>query len=104
MKSALMAGGLMLVLMASSAWAIPTLQVGALAGTGDTGTYADYVASLTNPPETDTAVTGGSSLVAVGSYGTSNKTPPAIPLLLGGQYTSGPDWCQLVRLRVRYCL
>jgi hypothetical protein len=44
---------------------------------------------LTNPPETDTAVTGGTSLVAVGSYGTSNKTPPAIPLLLGGQYTSG---------------
>jgi hypothetical protein len=91
MKSALMAGGLMLVLMASSAWAIPTLQVGALAGTGDTGIYADYVASLTNPPETDTAVTGGTSLVAVGSYGTSNQTPPAIPLLLGGQYLTGDN-------------
>jgi len=85
-----------LVMLPTIAMAIPTLQVGALAGAGDTGTYADYAATLTNPGETDTAVaTEGDNdgiLIAVGSYGTSNQTPPSIPLLIGGQYLSNNNW------------
>ncbi|MDX1250786.1 MAG: choice-of-anchor N protein [Gammaproteobacteria bacterium] len=65
---------------AGSTFAIPTLQVGAPAGPGDTGIYADYKATLTNPTETDTAVTSGSTLLVGGVY--SNGA-----LLLGGRYT-----------------
>jgi len=81
--------GLIWIWMFSIAYAIPTLQIGAPAGPGDTGIYADYQANLTNPPEQDTAVTSGSTILAAGVYG--NNT-----LLLGGQYTSssgnGLNW------------
>jgi hypothetical protein len=77
--------GLISILMFSIAYAIPTLQVGAPAGTGDIGSYADYQTSLTNPPESDTAVTSGSIILVGGVYG--NNT-----LLLGGKYGSGPNW------------
>lgn len=85
--------GLLILAAATYASAIPTLQVGALAGTGDTGTYADYKSLLSDPTEEDTAVAVGSvnggTLVAVGSYGSNaNKTP----LLLGGQYLTGANW------------
>ncbi|MEO6024432.1 MAG: choice-of-anchor N protein [Burkholderiales bacterium] len=58
-------------LLASSslASAIPTLQIGAPAGSGDTGIYADYAASLTSPTESDTAVTSGGSILVAGAYG-----------------------------------
>jgi hypothetical protein len=71
--------------MFSLAYAVPTLQVGAPAGPGDLGSYADYQGSLTNPPESDTAVTSGSTLLVAGTYG--NNT-----LLLGGAYVSGLNW------------
>lgn len=65
---------------AGSTFAIPTLQVGAPAGAGDTGTYADYRINLSAPAETDTAVTFGQTLLVGGAY--SNGV-----LQLGGQYT-----------------
>lgn len=81
--------GLILIWMFSIAYAIPTLQIGAPAGPGDTGIYADYQTSLTNPPEQDTAVTSGSTILAAGVYDKNTK-------LLGGQYTSsggnGLNW------------
>ncbi len=66
------------------AWAVPVLQLGAPAGPGDIGTYADYQGSLSNPVEADTAVTSGSTLFVAGVFG--NQT-----LSLGGQ-TTGADW------------
>ncbi len=58
-------------LLASSSFAsaIPTLQIGAPAGSSDTGIYADYAASLTSPTESDTAVTSGGSILVAGAYG-----------------------------------
>jgi hypothetical protein len=52
-----------------ASYAVPVLQVGAYAGAGDTGTYADYQVNLTNPTESDTAVTGGSTILFAGAYG-----------------------------------
>jgi len=49
------------------------LEIGAFAGAGDIGTYSDYIASLTDPTETDTAVTSGTILVA-GIYENINVT------------------------------
>lgn len=85
--------GLLILATATYASAIPTLQVGALKGTGDLGTYADYKSTLSNPTETDTAVAvggvNGSTLVAVGSYGSNANQKPH---LLGGQYLTGENW------------
>src|SRR3990170_4554346 len=52
----------------SITFAIPTLQVGAPAGTGDAGIYADYTGSLSNPTEEDTAVTGGNTILVAATY------------------------------------
>lgn len=59
----------LLAMAATSAQAVPVLQVGAPAGPGDSGTYADYQANTSNPTETDTAITSGSTLFAAGVYG-----------------------------------
>jgi hypothetical protein len=66
------------------AWAIPVLQVGAYAGSGDTGTYADY---KTIAPDDQTAYTSGStaSVLVAGLFKTDVVS-------LGGKYLSGQDW------------
>ena len=51
--------------------AIPALQVGAYAGVDDSGTYADYQASTTNPTETNTVITHSSTILFAGAYGTN---------------------------------
>lgn len=58
--------------VATSVQAVPTLQVGAPAGPGDSGTYADYTGSLSDPTESDTAVTGGSTLYVAGAFGSND--------------------------------
>ena len=68
----------------SSALAIPVLQVGAPGGSGE-GVYADYIATLTNPSEDDTAVTTGNTLYVGGVYKSGVD-------LLGGKFGSGSDW------------
>lgn len=73
------------LLLPLSAGAVPTLQVGAPAGPGDSGSYADYQTSLTDPVEEDTAVTSGSTLYVAGAYGPNT-------VLVGGQYDSGDNW------------
>jgi hypothetical protein len=70
---------------AAQAWAVPVLQIGAPAGPGDTGIYADYQASLTNPTESDTAITSGGTLFVAGVYGPNTQT-------LGGQSGTGGNW------------
>ena len=74
--------------LAVNSYAVPVLQVGAPAGLGDTGSYADYQLSLTNPSEENTAVTFGNTLYLGGVY-QNNQV-----LSLGGSYSllSGPDW------------
>ena len=65
--------------------AIPTLQVGA-PGTGcPLDCYANYSTSLTNPTESDTAVTSGGVLYFAGVYGPNTA-------LLGGKHSAGDDW------------
>ena len=59
---------LILVGISSNAQAVPTLQIGAPGGPGE-GTYANYQPSLTNPSESDTALTAGSIIYAAGAYG-----------------------------------
>lgn len=59
----------------ASVHAVPTLQVGAPAGPGDTGTYADYSPRgtiLSNPTEEETAVIGGSTLYVAGAFGSND--------------------------------
>jgi len=73
------------MLSATHVWAVPVLQVGAPAGVGDTGAYADYQASTTAPTEADTAITSGGTLYVAGVYQNNNV------LTLGGQST-GTDW------------
>ncbi len=77
--------------LASIAYAVPILQVGAPAGPGDTGTFADYQGSLSNPTENDTGVTSGSTLYVAGAYSANNPE-----LLIGGQYNGsegiGQNW------------
>lgn len=70
--------------MASMAYAIPVLQVGAPGGPGE-GMYANYQRSLTNPTERDTAVTTGNRIYVGGIYATGVDR-------LGGKYGSGDDW------------
>ncbi|MFZ5594965.1 MAG: choice-of-anchor N protein [Pseudomonadota bacterium] len=70
---------------AGSTFAIPTLQVGAPGGIGE-GTYANYQSSLTNPIETDTAITFGNKIYVGGIYQSTDV------LNLGGQYSTGDDW------------
>jgi hypothetical protein len=65
--------------------AAPVLQVGAPAGPGDTGTYADY-GDGTDPTEDDTAFTSGSTIFVAGLYQNDNV------LSLGGKSGSGADW------------
>ena len=76
--------------LASNSYAVPVLQVGAPAGSGDIGSYADYQLSLTNPSEENTAVTFGNTLYVGGVYQNSQV------LSLGGSYSfdsvTGPDW------------
>jgi len=78
-----------LLLVSTSAFAIPTLQVGAYASAGDTGTYADYQDALNNPVEEDTAVTSNNNILVAGKYKSDT-------LFLGGQYSgsygTGEDW------------
>jgi PEP-CTERM motif len=74
----------LVLLWTAQAWAVPTLQVGAPGGAGE-GTYADYVLSLSDPTETDTAVTYGNELLVAGLYASKDV------VTLGGQST-GDDW------------
>jgi hypothetical protein len=72
--------------LASTAYAIPTLQIGAPAADSSEGIYANYQKSTTNPTEDDTAITSGNTLYVAGVYGPNT-------LLLGGQYSpGGDDW------------
>ena len=100
--------GFILILgMAATSYAVPTLQVGAPAGAGDSGYYADYQLSLTNPTETTTARTSGDTIFVAGAFGPKD-------LLIGGQYidpadpsvtpeiapgTQGLDWRQILLVR-----
>jgi len=80
-------------LSVTHAWAVPVLQVGAPAGAGDSGTYADYQGSTTSPTENDTAITSGGTLYVSGLYQQDDVYK------LGGQYTNGSvtglDWGDL---------
>lgn len=67
-------------------FAVPVLQVGA---PGPPGTYADYLSSLTDPTEDDTAITSGDILYFAGVYQNANV------LNLGRQFGSGLDWSAL---------
>ena len=82
---------LILVLgMAAAAYAIPVLQVGVENGSG---WYLPYTASSSNPIETDTAITNGSSFV-VGGLVAPTTTPggKTITEYLGGKIGAGYDW------------
>ncbi|MDP3296372.1 MAG: choice-of-anchor N protein [Thermodesulfovibrionia bacterium] len=70
--------------MAATTYAVPTLQVGAPAGAGDSGAYADYQSNLINPTETDTARTSGNTIFVAGAFGPKD-------LFIGGQYTDPLD-------------
>lgn len=78
----------------ANAYAVPTLQIGAPAGTGDSGLYADYDAASSSPAETNTAITLGDQLLVGGAYANSTE------LLLGGQYIgsqgAGLDWATVL--------
>lgn len=95
MKHKVLYTGIAALFAASSAWAVPVLQVGAPApdGSGE-GIYADYQGNTTNPTEEKTAITSGDKLYVGGVYG--SKT-----LFLGGQflgngtYPAGLDWSQV---------
>lgn len=55
------------VMTSAAAYAVPVLQVGAPGGPGE-GTYADYQGSLSDPTESDTAVTSGNTIFVAGLY------------------------------------
>lgn len=76
--------GLTLAIAAAQSQAVPTLQVGAYAGSGDSGTYADYIASSTSPHEHDTAFTGSTSILFAGVFGSNT-------IKLGSQYIDSID-------------
>ena len=78
-----------ILIIAVPAFAVPVLQVGA---PGPPGTYADYLPSLTNPTETDTAITSGTILYLGGIYQQANVQN------LGGKYTGGggKDWSSVI--------
>jgi hypothetical protein len=74
------------LLFAAEASAIPTIQVGSPAGPADNGIYADYLPQLTNPDETQTAITGSLMIYAAAAYGPNT-------ILIGGSYGEGyPGW------------
>ncbi|MEW6109835.1 MAG: choice-of-anchor N protein [Nitrospirota bacterium] len=79
-----------IIYFAPTVQAVPLLQVGAPAGPGDSGSYADYITNLTNPAETDTAITSGNTIYAAGAYKYSDI------VLIGGQYSgsygTGDNW------------
>ena len=70
----------------SVVFAVPVLQVGAPAGSSDSGIYADYIENLTDPTETPTAVTSGSTIYVGGVYQQKDV------INLGGKYATGSDW------------
>lgn len=80
---------------AASAYAIPTLQVGAPGAAGE-GLYANYVAVSSSPTETDTAITSGNRILVGGAYAPGE-------LLIGGQYTgsegTGASWASVLKAR-----
>ena len=74
-----------MLFFSTGVFAVPTLQLGAPGGPGE-GTYADYQDDLSNPVETDTAVTSGSIIYAAATYGSGVD-------LVGGQYNdSDENW------------
>jgi hypothetical protein len=77
-----------ILITAVPAFAIPVMEVGAPGGLGE-GTYANYQKSLTNPTETDTAITYGTTLYIAGMYQNSSVQS------LGGKYTGGKDWSSM---------
>lgn len=79
---------LAMVAMSAQTHAVNTLQVGAYAGDGDVGTYADYIASSSDPTEEDTAVTDSTSILFAGMFGPNT-------INLGGQYPGGDDYSDI---------
>ena len=73
------------MVMATASHAVPVLQIGAPGGSGE-GTYANYQASLSNPIETETAITSGAMLYVAGVYQNNGV------LSLGGQSGTGSNW------------
>ncbi len=74
------------LILPSLVLAVPVLQVGAPAVPGEgTNDYADYIDTLTNPTEEDTAVTYGNTLYVAGVYANNVAN-------LGGQYSNGDNW------------
>ena len=69
---------------ASISYSQPVLQVGAPGGPGE-GTYADYIDLLSNPTETDTAITSGNIIYVAGAYNSN-------VINLGAQYGCGDNW------------
>ncbi|MDY0269874.1 choice-of-anchor N protein [Trichloromonas sp.] len=84
------------LLWVGQAWAVPVLQVGAPAGVGDTGSYADYIEDLTTPTEEDTAVTYGNLLYVAGLY--ANKDVVSLGGQYNGAYGPGLDWTDFTGL------
>ncbi|MBW2059001.1 MAG: choice-of-anchor N protein [Deltaproteobacteria bacterium] len=69
----LMAVGFFILGLAANASPF-ALEIGAFAGPGDTGTYADYFPSLTDPTETDTAIASGVGPILIGGIYNKNVT------------------------------
>ncbi len=74
------------ILATGSVQAIPTLQVGAPGGSGE-GAYANYQASTSNPTETNTAITGQTTLYFAGVFG-PNTIALGAATATGGGYSS----------------
>ena len=93
----LVAASILVLVMAASAQAVPVLQVGAPGTTypNSPDKYANYQTTLTNPTESDTAVTSGTTLFVAGVYQKDDV------LNLGRQYGSGLDWSSLVWAKVQ---
>lgn len=79
---------------AASAYAIPTLQVGA-PGTGVGNLYANYDPSSSLPTETQTALTSGNNILVGGAYANGANQE----LLIGGKYTGGKDWAAVLKAK-----
>jgi hypothetical protein len=90
MKKFIVFLGIISLLLGVNAYAVPVLQVGAPAGSGDIGIYADYNDPPPPPVEEDTAITSGTSIYVAGVY--QNKV-----FNLGRQYGSGDDWSDFGR-------
>lgn len=88
MKRILLFGIALFLLFPLSVFAVPVLQVGAPAGSGDSGTYADYIVSSTDPTEDHTAFTSGFTIYAGGVYGKDVVN-------LGGMIAGGLSWSDL---------